>query len=180
MRVPSEQKIESAPIHLDHDHEIIRRFIDLLYLSTSSEIDIDLSRCEELLVLSDLFGSPRGERYILYCLRKAMNPDGGSPAFDAWKAFRIAAQRDDVGLAKAAISCFELSGYSIKERLTNQSTWHFDDIPSRYIYALMRSAWSSNPRVKYDSRGRPYEDAGDKETIYLRDLKAVSQSFCLE
>jgi hypothetical protein len=141
--IPSKQDLSDAPIHLDHDHDAVRSFLDLLGTSSSTEVSVNLSNCDALLSLSDMFGTPRVERDILRTLRSSLKPDGGKPPIDAWDAFKIAARRDDVELAVSAIWCFELSGHTLKQLLTGNPPSFFDNIPPNYVYALMRSAFDS-------------------------------------
>ena len=62
--MPSDQSLETALIHLDHDHELFRAFLDIVYISLPTSIVVELEDCEDLLALSDMLGTPGIERFI--------------------------------------------------------------------------------------------------------------------
>jgi len=75
-----------------------------------------------------------------------MRPDGGRPPLDAsWEAFKIAAKRDDIDLAKADVGYLHLSiRHKLQTLLTRKPLCFFDDIPPGYIYALIRISFDSS------------------------------------
>ena len=154
-------------MNLEFNHDTVRSFLDLLSTSSSTEVTIDLSLCDDILSLSDTFGTPRVERYILKTLQSALKPDCGKPPIDAWDAFTIAARRDNVELARSAIWCFELSGHTLKQFVAGNSPSFFDGIPPRYIYALMRCALDTG---NSEQRGRCQRC---EISVVVRDPNAV-------
>ena len=83
--VPSEQSIEAAPIHLDHSRDVVRYFLDLLAPSPSVNILVEVELCADVVELSDMFGTPRVEKYVLNSMRVAMASEKGKkPPIDAW------------------------------------------------------------------------------------------------
>lgn len=58
--------------------------------------------------------------------------------FDAWEIFKLAANQGDVVLAKLAIGHFDKSSVVVRDFFAIQSTTLFDDVPPRYVFALLR------------------------------------------
>jgi hypothetical protein len=52
--------------------------------------------------------------------------------------FKIAADQDNVDLAKVAIGCFDRADVSIKDIFVQDPPSLYDGISPRYIYALLR------------------------------------------
>ena len=66
-------------------------------------------------------------------MRHAMTlKDGRTSSLDAEGIFKVAAERDDATLAKAAVRCFGVYGYSIKDILLAKPPSFVDGIPPRY------------------------------------------------
>jgi hypothetical protein len=59
--------------------------------------------------------------------------------FNAWEVFALAARRDNEALAKCAISCFGRSRINLIGIIAKQPPAFFDNVPSRYFHALLRS-----------------------------------------
>jgi hypothetical protein len=79
---------------------------------------VKVELCTDLLKLSDMFGTPQVERNVLNSMRVAMTYETGrTPPIDALGVFKVAAQRDDPALARAAVGCLGLSGHSIMDNL---------------------------------------------------------------
>lgn len=76
--------------------------------------------------------------------------------FDAWEIFKTAANQGDVDLAKLAISHFDKSGVVLRDFFVKQSTSFFDDLPPRYVFALLRCfADPSLVRCTYEELSLP-------------------------
>lgn len=113
--------------------------MDLLIPSPSAIIMVEVELCANLLRLSDMFGTPRVEKYVLDSMRIAMSCEKGKkPPIDARGVLQVAAKRDDIALAKAAIRCFESSAHNIEDLIVSSTPAFFDGVPPRYFHALMR------------------------------------------
>lgn len=179
--MPSEQCLEAAPIHLNFDHEVVRSFLDIFHIASSTGISVDLSFCKELLAISDMLGTPGIERFLMGELRQSFDPHGDIPPLNAWDAFKIAAARNDTRLAKAAIRCFELSGHNVRRLLLGQSPAFFDDIPPRYIYALMRASFDPTPCPDHRSQfAKSKESSHTREAIHVRTVAQIAYGFTLD
>lgn len=144
-------------------------------------MDIDLSICDSLLALCDLFGTPLLERLILTQMRVSLNPKGDALLVDAWNAFKIGAKRDDIDLAKAAIRCFGLSGYDVRSILLRNSPSHFNLIPPRYIYALMRASFDPKVCPDHTEQSRNSKDPNHpREAVHVRHLAQSAVRFSLD
>jgi len=180
LAVPSAQSIETAPIHLDHEHDVVRSFVNILAPSPGTDVGMDVKMCESLLALSDMFGTPRAEQFILKSLQTSLKTGNGIPPFDAWNAFKIAAKRDDVELARDAIRCFERSGHTLKTLLTGRLPSFFDNIPPRYVYALMRCAFQPMPHERFATAGRTCNEPLHKvEAVHVWSVDQVANTFTL-
>jgi len=176
LSVPSEQSIETAPIHLEHSNDVVRYFLDSLTPSPSAEMLVKVELCTDLLKLSDMLGTPQVERNVLNSMRIAMTFETGrKPPIDAWGVFKVAAGRDDAVLAKAAVRCLGLCGYSIKDILFRKSPSFVDGIPPRYLFALLRCAMKLEPRGMY---GIDYSQRSSN-SIDTRDWESAADFFAL-
>lgn len=124
----------------------MRLFVDLMSMSTAMLINLDIKgykeSYKEYLALADLFQAASIGDYIMQCVLQDMkHPTGGKPQLDAWDVFKLAAERNDLELAKAAIRCFTLSGYDVASILGSNKPAFFDGVPPRYVYALTQSTF---------------------------------------
>jgi hypothetical protein len=178
LSVPSEQSIETAPIHLEHSNDVVRYFLDSLTPSPSAEMLVKVELCTDLLKLSDMFGTPQVERNVLNSMRVAMTYEKGrKPPIDAWGVFKVAAERDDVVLAKAAVRCLGLCGHSIKDILFRNPPSFVDGIPARYLHALLRCS------LMMPSGLHPHHHEYSQESrqpISTRDWEAAADNFSLQ
>jgi hypothetical protein len=123
-----------------------------------------------------MFGTPQVERNVLNSMRIAMTYETGrTPPIDAWGVFKVAAKRDDAVLAKAAVRCLGLSGYSIKEILFRKSPSFVEGIPPRYFFALFRCSLELKPR---GSLSMDYSQQS-MNSIDARDWESAARFFAL-
>jgi hypothetical protein len=142
-------------------------------MSTASAMSMDMgiTPYKEYLALTGLFQAPLLEGYIMQYVLQDMNPADGEPELDAWDVFKLAAERNNAELAKAAIRCFTLSGYDVASILGSNKPAFFDGIPPRYVFALMQSTFkvpASNDGYLHHSR-----------QILVRQLSQIADDFTL-
>jgi hypothetical protein len=174
LSVPSEQSIETAPIYLEHSNAVVRYFLDSLTPSPSAQMLVKIELCTDLLKLSDMFGTPQVERNVLNSMRIAMTFETGrKPPIDAWGVFKVAAERDDLALAKAAVGRLGLSGHSIMDIVFKKPASFVDGIPSRYLHALLRCS------LKFECFGSIDYSQQSRDPLYSRDWESAAASFSL-
>jgi hypothetical protein len=62
----------------------------------------------------------------------------GIESSEAWDIFKLAAKQGDPDLAKLAIAHFDEAGVRPREWFAQKPPSFFDDVPSRYVFALLR------------------------------------------
>jgi hypothetical protein len=98
---------------------------------------------------------------------------GRKPPIDALGVFKVAAQRDDGALARAAVGCLGLSGHSIMDILFKKPPSFVDGIPPRYLHALLRCS------LKFDSYGSIDYSQQSRDPLYSRDWESAAAAFSL-
>jgi hypothetical protein len=93
--------------------------------------------------------------------------------FDPWNIFALAARRNNADLAQCAIGCFDRADLDIKELLAGQPPSFYDNIPSRYFHALLRSA--VYPATAYETR-KGYS----REWLAIREVEQMVGEFSLD
>ena len=96
-QVANEGDLSLSPIDLDAPSTAVRFFVSLVYSDYQPFLDMSTSETESALIICDYLRSPSIERTIL----QAMRSSGLSK--NPWAVFRVASQRQDIPLAKAAI-----------------------------------------------------------------------------
>lgn len=142
--VPSEEALDDSPVHLDYSSATVRVFIDLVctrHILAFKTIKLNCLGYEELFKLCDQFEAPEIANSLAANLRAVMKyPTTG---LDPWRVFKVAAQRNDVELARLSAVKIHGTGSGLGEVFFNNPPSFFDGIPSRYMAALMRSAFKS-------------------------------------
>lgn len=139
-------------------------------MSPTTRIYVEIKWYKELLDLADLFQAPTIAAQVMQSVLLHMSETSGKPVLDAWDVFKLAAQRDDELLAKAAIRSFHLSGYDVALILGGNKPAFFEGIPPRYIYALMYSTFQQTALRKNHDRSRH---------VLVRDLSQIARDFTL-
>ena len=174
LSVPSEQRTETAPVYLEHGNAVVRYFLDSLTPSASAEMLVKVELCTDLLKLSDMLGTPLVERNVLNSMRVAMTFETGrKPPIDAWAVFKVAAERDDIALAKAAVSRLGLCGHSIMDIVFKKPASFVDGIPSRYLHALLRCS------LRFECFGSIDYSQQSRDPLYSRDWESAAAAFSL-
>lgn len=93
--------------------------------------------------------------------------------FDPWEAFKVAAMRDDLELAILSIKAFDRSNLTISDILTTKPASFFEDIPPRYVYGLMRSAFV---HTEYKTK----KAGNKKECLGFRTPAEIAAAFSLD
>jgi hypothetical protein len=136
--VPSTQALEEAPIHLNQTADIVRVFVDYIISSKGFEIKSSVKDCQHLIDLCDHLQVPVLHAAIIQSLKFRASRKQPPKGFDAWGMFKIAADQDDLNLAKFAVGCFDRADVSIRDIFAQDPPSLYDGIPPRYIYALLQ------------------------------------------
>jgi hypothetical protein len=168
--VPSDQKLSQAPIQLEYNQIAVRRFIDLMCISTGTSIFIEISLHKEILGLCDMFQAPTIAQIVLDTLTANLMSDNPGTQLDAWDIFKVAAIRDDIVLAKAAIRAFDSLGHDAAKMIATEEPSFYDGIPSRYVYALSRAVVRQPGPESRGYRG---------SSIHMKSSKQISEAFAL-
>jgi hypothetical protein len=163
MSLPSPQKLNQAPIQLDQDQHAVRHFIDVMCISTETAFTINVELYRELLALSDMLQTPHIEAMVIEAVITHTASKSSKPHLDAWDLFKVAAVRDPIDLPKAAIRSFDACGHDAAKILGTSRPGFYDDIPSRYVYALMRATLNSPALELYGQRGLHNQTKSSKE-----------------
>lgn len=138
LELPSTQSLEEAPIHLNQNADIVRFFVNYITSSVGCEIKSSATDCQHLIDLCDHLQVPTLYGAVIQSLKFRASRKQPPKGFDAWGMFKIAADQDDVSLAKCAIGCFDRVDVSIKDIFVQDPTSLYDGIAPRYIFALLR------------------------------------------
>lgn len=136
---PSDQALEHSPIALENDAEIIRHFIDLINSRGTLTMDLDVAGFSQLFALCDRFESTAIADSIsrAMCDKLRRHPYPGM--FDPWEVFKLAARLDRFELARTAAANMSRGGRQADRLVVKTQPSHFDNVPPRYIYALIRA-----------------------------------------
>jgi hypothetical protein len=93
--------------------------------------------------------------------------------FDPLEAFKVAAMRDDFELAVLSIKAFDRSSLTISDILTTMPPSFFEDVPPRYVYGLMRSAFV---QTEYKTR----KAGSEKECLGFKTPAEIATAFSIE
>jgi hypothetical protein len=135
--LPSDQSIDQAPIHVHQPANIVRKFIDCAISSQDHDFKLSFVDIKAFVDLCDHLQCLAIKLSVLKSLKIQMANINLKQTFDAWEIFKVAANQGDVALAKLAIGHFERSGI-VRDLFAKQSATFFDDVPPRYVYALLR------------------------------------------
>jgi hypothetical protein len=138
LELPSSQSIDQAPIHVHQCAHIVRLFIDYVTSSGSHDLKPSVSESRHILDMCDHLQAFNIKALILDSLAARIYDVGLIPRIDAWGIYKIAATQDDVALAQLAIGHFDKSGVKLRDMFTKGSLSMFEDIPLRYVFALLR------------------------------------------
>jgi hypothetical protein len=156
LNVPSVQPISEAPIHLAQNANIVRHYVDYVTSTRPYNIRFNSKVLQQLLDLCDQLQSPAIEKNVLGFIQATLDEERcGYPGqdFDPWTVFTIAAQRDNLSLAKSAIKWIYHSEVDLRNLLIRKAPAFYDDAPPRYFHALLRCTfhpvrafeWSRGP-----------------------------------
>jgi len=136
--LPSTQSLEAAPIHLNQNADIVRFFVNYITSSMGFDIKSSATDCQHLIDLCDHLQVPTLYGAVIQSLKLRASRKQLPKGFDAWGMFKIAADQDDVTLAKSAIGCFDRAAVSIKDIFVQDPPSIYDGISPQYIFALLR------------------------------------------
>jgi len=137
--LPSTQQIDQAPIHVHQTGDIVRQFVDCIVSSKSHDLSLTLADTKHFLDLCGHLQASTISLSVLDSLKTRMGRVEHDPGLNAWEVLKLAADHGDVALAKIAVGCFGRSNVGIRGILATKSPSFFDDIPPRYVFALLRS-----------------------------------------
>lgn len=109
------QAIEQAPISLDHDAVIVRHFVNLIYARKTTTVDFDIPQFKQLLALCDQFQAEPIVQSAAQAMKDKLARHPYPRNFSTWHVFKLAAQLDDVELARCAVANLERSGQKLDE-----------------------------------------------------------------
>lgn len=160
MKLPLNKSSELAgepsrrEIFLDYDASIVRTFLDSTYARHDFPIDKNVADFTDLFKLCDQFRAPSQAEYITRALSSKLSKGGEAP-LDPWEVFKLAAKRDKVDLARLAASKLQEDSRSLTHLIFCNTSSFFEDVPSRYMHALIRcSVWH------HDQVQLPWGDIG--------------------
>jgi len=173
LEIPSTQSIADAPIHLNQDADTLRHFVDYVKSAKDHDLKLSLIGFQHLLDLCDHLQAPVVELAALGAIRSRMDHKDYPADFNPWEVFALAARRDNIALAKCAIVCFERAGIDVRALLATNAPSFYDNIPSRYFHALLRSA-------VYPSRGYDTTKGWNRDCFWLRSVGEMEEGFSLD
>lgn len=138
LSLPSQQPIDRAPLHVHQPANIVRKFVDCAISSQEHDFKLGFVDIEDFVDLCDHLQASAIKLSVLKSLKVHLGNVTLNLQFDAWEIFKLAANQGDIALAKLAIGHFDKSGIAVRKFFAIQSTTFFDDIPPRYVYALLR------------------------------------------
>lgn len=135
------------PIELGYSTEVVRMFIDVMYSRHDIRIDMSVPQFKDLFQLCDDFQAPEQDAAIARALRERFTRQTDNP-LDPWDVFKLAAQRDNLEIAKLAASKLQENDRSLSHLVLANPPSFFDGVPPKYVYALVRSAVWYHDEVK--------------------------------
>jgi hypothetical protein len=140
-------------IHLDQTADIVRHFIHCASSAGSEQsvIDFDVTDYNDHLELCDFLQAPEVYDSVINSIAAALRSSEYCGTPDAWEIFRFAARRDDFALAKLAIGCFDRSKVDMMRKLGYGPPSHFEGVPPRYVFALLRSFMYKNGKLRKET-----------------------------
>jgi hypothetical protein len=160
-------------IQLKQNGNIVRHFVESVTSAVPHHIDLNNRGLRDMWDLC-LYLRATDIQYV--ALRALLvRPGGCDPLgnFDPWEAFKVAAKRDDCELAVLSIRAFDRSSLTISDILTTKPASFLEDVPPRYIYALMRSAFV---HTEYKTK----KAGSKKECLDFRTPAEIAAAFALE
>jgi hypothetical protein len=136
MDIPSDSPLDSAPIYLNQATHFVRKFVDLIYCSNSSNVRISFKDHMALTEICDQLHCSGVDEAIWTATKLQLEEIGKSPGFTAWETFRVAALRNDGKTAAKAIRSFEQYGKEF-DYISSPDPKYYDGIPPRYLSALL-------------------------------------------
>jgi hypothetical protein len=173
LTLSSTQPIGDAPIQLNQNADIVRPYVDYVTSSEGHDISLDVIGFQQLFDLCDHLQSPMIETSVLGAIKARLDRRNYTKDFDPWGVFALAARRDNVALAKCAIGCFGAPGINIRDVLVKKSPSFYDNVPSRYFHALLRSALHLD--TLYRTRGGLISDC-----LCVVSIREMVEEFSLE
>lgn len=170
--LPSDQSIDQAPIHVRQSAKIVRTFVDCATSSHEHDFKVDPTDLVGFADLCDHLQAQTIKSTVLDNLKKQMKSDPYR-ALGAWNIFKWAAKEADLELARLAITSFDRSDIVVRDLFVERSTTFFDDIPPRYVFALLRSF--ADPAMNRHGQGGRVHDA-----IIFRSSIDAANAFTLD
>ena len=137
MVIPSDSPLDSAPIYLNQATPFVRKFVDLIYCSSTSNIRLSFKDHTALVEICDQLQCAGVDQAIWNATKLQLEEIGKSGGFTAWETFKVAALRNDGKTAAKAIRSFEKYGKEFDYISGQQNPEYYDGIPTRYLSALL-------------------------------------------
>lgn len=136
MDIPSDTPLDSAPIYLHQATPFVRKFVDLIYCSNSSNIRMSFKDHMALVEICDQLHCTGVDQAIWNATKAQLDENTKSSAFTAWETFKVAALRNDGKTAAKAVRSFEKTPKEF-DYICCQEGAYYDGIPPRYLSALL-------------------------------------------
>lgn len=136
-----------APIELEFSNQVVRMFIDGMYSRHDCRINMSAPQFRNLFELCDRFQAPEQDAAIARALKERFIQETTDP-LDPWDVYVLAAQRDNIEIAKLAASKLQDNGRSPSHLVLVNPPSFFDGVPPKYVYALARSSVWYHDKVK--------------------------------
>jgi hypothetical protein len=180
--VPSQQSLDSAPIHLDYPGTTLLSFVRQVHIQTVYDVELMMTltsdTCRQLFELCDRFDAPQIYDIVSQAVRMRLDisiatvaKKQGIPTMNVWEIFRLGALRDDFKIAKAAITALDDAGLTEEILFAKdvEESARFDGLPMRYVYPLMMLRYRETKRYN-KSRA-----CSTLEIVWVkRDSKAIA------
>jgi hypothetical protein len=146
--VPSQQPIESAPFHLDHDSKIIHIFVHLIYSTYPTNKEISLPEDYQSLVeVCDHFDADPVYTLLseMVCSQIKIKEEGDLGSSVSWAILKLGIIKSDIRLSRAAIA--NMDSFDIDDIFCDRSTEglkRFDGMPPKSVYLLFACVLNGN------------------------------------
>ena len=140
LQFPSTQAIADAPIHPHQNAHTVRHFVDYVTSAKHHDVRLSFKGFQHLLDLCDHLQCSGIEKSVLGALKNTLKRKEYPFGFNPWEVFVLAAQRDDLALAKCAIGFFDRPKVAARVLIVLKSTTPPYNTSSRYYDALLRCA----------------------------------------
>ena len=133
-----------SPIHLDAASNVLRIFVNMIHSGDTPYLEIKVADYVTLLTICDRLQCPDIEKAVVSSLKLGA-------AKDPWAVFTLASQRNDVGLAKAALEAMGEGRSSPATRLPKLLPQDMDGVRTSFFVELigrrLSSAYDHNCKI---------------------------------